>query len=378
MSFLRNSFSCRLLGRTEKRFYLRGTTQMRLAKAWSLIVVATCAAMFVSRAKAAEPSSRDLNSGWQFRLAEKTDATPPDADLRQWHAAQVPGVVQTDLLTNHLIPEPFARDNETRLQWIGESGWEYQATFAMDAAALAREHIDLVFEGLDTFTDVYLNDHLLAQTDNQFRRWLIPVKQLLQTGPNTLRVVFHSPIAKMLPYVKSLPYVLPAISPQNGGNEENIATAPYTRKAPYNYGWDWGPRYLTEGIWQPIKLETWDALRIENFHIHQQSITGDLANVTAEVEIEATKPTTATLTLAHDELSGPQTADGTQTVQLNAGVNHISVPVRIVSPKLWYPVGYGAQNRYRFSASIKIGREAAAHAETKTGLRSIELRRAPD
>ena len=95
----------------------------------------------------------------------------------------------------------------------------------------------------------------------------------------------------MIPYVKSLPYVLPSISTNNYGNEEDIATAPYTRKAPYNYGWDWGPRFITEGIWQPVRLETWDALRIENFHIHQQSITTDLANVTAELEIEAaTRP----------------------------------------------------------------------------------------
>lgn len=241
---------------------------MRLAKAGLLVVVAMLVAMFASRADAAESLTRDIDTGWQFRLAEKAEAAPSDADLQQWHPAQVPGVVQTDLLTNHLIPEPFARDNETRLQWIGESGWEYQTTFAMDSAALAREHIDLVFDGLDTFANVYLNDHLLAQTDNEFRRWRIPVKQLLQTGPNTLRVVFHSPIAKMLPYVKSLPYVLPAISSQNGGNEENIATAPYTRKAPYNYGWDWGPRFITEGIWRPVRLESWTrcALRIFTFN----------------------------------------------------------------------------------------------------------------
>ncbi|MGA9712149.1 MAG: glycoside hydrolase family 2 protein, partial [Candidatus Sulfotelmatobacter sp.] len=147
---------------------------------------------------------------------------------------------------------------------------------------------------------------------------------------------------------------------------------------PYNYGWDWGPRFMTEGIWQPVRLETWDALRIENFHIHQQSITADLANLTAEVEIEASRPTTATLALAHDEMFGPQTADGTQTLQLTAGINHVSVPLRITAPKLWYPVGYGAQNRYRFSAQIRTGRELAAHAETKTGLRSIELRRVAD
>ncbi|MGB6403517.1 MAG: glycoside hydrolase family 2 protein, partial [Candidatus Sulfotelmatobacter sp.] len=324
--------------------------------------------------EAAEPSSQNLDSGWQFRAVANTDRP----DVKEWHPAQVPGVVQTDLLHNGLIPDPFDRDNEFRLQWIGLADWEYQTTFQVDAATLAHDHVDLAFAGLDTFADVYLNDQAVLHADNMFRNRRIPAKALLKPGPNTLRIVFHSAVEKMIPYVKSLPYILPSISTHNYGNEENIATAPYTRKAPYNYGWDWGPRFMTEGIWQPVRLETWDALRVENFHIHQENIGTDLANVTAELEIEASKPTTATLTLAHDEMSGPATADGTQTLQLNAGVNHISVPVRITAPKLWYPVGYGAQNRYRFSAQVRIGREVAAHAETKTGLRSVELRRVPD
>jgi beta-mannosidase len=324
--------------------------------------------------QAAEPSSRNLDSGWQFRAVANAD----QSDVKEWHPAQVPGVVQTDLFANKLIPDPFDRDNEFHLQWVGLADWEYQTTFQVDAAALAHEHVDLIFDGLDTFADVYLNEQSILHADNMFRRWRVPAKATLKPGSNTLRIVFHSAVEKMIPYAKSLPYILPSISTHNYGNEENIATAPYTRKAPYNYGWDWGPRYMTEGIWQPIRLETWDALRIENFHIHQQGITSDLANVMAEAEIEASKPTTATLTLAHDEMPGPQTSDGTQTLQLNAGINHVSVPIRIPAPKLWYPVGYGVQSRYRFSASIRMGRDAAARAEVKTGLRSIELRRAND
>jgi beta-mannosidase len=328
----------------------------------------------VPTVRAAEPSSVNLDSGWQFRAVANAD----QAGVKEWHAAQVPGVVHTDLLHNGLIPDPFDKDNEFHLQWIGLADWEYQTTFQVDAAALAHEHVDLVFAGLDTFADVYLNDQSILHADNMFRTWRVPAKTMLKAGPNTLRIVFHSAVEHMLPYVKSLPYVLPSISTHNFGNEENIATAPYTRKAPYQYGWDWGPRFLTEGIWQPIRLEMWDALRIDNFHIHQDNITPALANVTADVDIEASQPTTATLTLAHDELSGPQTADGNQSLQLNAGMNHISVPLRIVSPKLWYPVGYGPQNRYRFSASVKLGKQLAAHTETKTGLRSVELRRVPD
>jgi beta-mannosidase len=324
--------------------------------------------------QAAEPSSRNLHSNWQFRAIANTDR----ADVKQWHPAQVPGAVQTDLLRAALIPDPFDRDNEFHLQWIGLADWEYQTTFQIDNAALAHDHIDLVFEGLDTFADVYLNDRPILHADNMFRRWRIPAKALLKVGPNMLRIVFHSAIEKILPHVKTLPYVLPSVSTNNSGNEENIATAPYTRKAPYNYGWDWGPRFMTEGIWQPVRLETWDVLRIDNFHIHQQSITPDLATATAELEIEAGRPTTATLTLTHDEMSGPQAADGTQTLQLNPGINHVSIPLRITSPNLWYPVAYGAQSRYKFFAAIRIGREVAAHTEVRTGLRSIELRRVPD
>ena len=323
---------------------------------------------------AAEPSSRNLNSDWQFRAVGNTD----QPNVTQWHPAQVPGVVHTDLFRNGLIPEPFDRDNEFRLQWIGLTDWEYRTSFQVDLASLGHDNVELVFDGLDTFADVYLNDQAILHADNMFRHWRVPAKALLKPGPNSLRIVFHSAVEHMLPYVKSLPYVLPSISTHNFGNEENIATAPYTRKAPYQYGWDWGPRFMTEGIWQPVRLEIWDALRIDNFHIHQQKISAGTANVTAELDIEASKPITATLNLAHDELSAAQTADGAQTLQLDAGMNHVSFPIRIAAPKLWYPLGYGAQNRYRFSAVIRTGREVVARADVKTGLRSLELRRVPD
>ena len=174
---------------------------------------------------AAEPSSRSLESGWQFRAVGNTDRPA----ITEWHPAQVPGVVHTDLLRNGLIPDPFDRDNEFRLQWIGLTDWEYQTTFQVDSVALGHGHVDLVFDGLDTFADVYLNDQAILHPDNMFRHWRIPTKTLLKPGANTLRVVFHSAVGKMLPYVKSLPYVLPSISTHNFGNEEGLATAPYTR-----------------------------------------------------------------------------------------------------------------------------------------------------
>jgi beta-mannosidase len=318
-----------------------------------------------------QSTSRVLEAKWEFHAASTTDR----AELKEWHPAQVPGVVQTDLLHDNLIPDPFYRDNDTRLQWIGLTDWEYRTTFDADAAMISHEHVDLVFEGLDTFADVYVNDQAVLHSDNMFRRWRVPAKGLLKAGPNTLRVVFHSPVELMIPKVKALPYQLPSVTSHNTGNEENVATAPYTRKADYQFGWDWGPRYVTEGIWQPIRIETWDALHVENFHIQQQRVDKDAAALSAELEIQASRSTAATVEITYAELSGAPVAPIRQTVQIDPGVNHVSVPVHIANPKLWYPAGYGAQDRYRFSYTVRTGRDIAAQASLNTGLRSIELRR---
>jgi len=319
----------------------------------------------------AQATSRPLDAKWEFRAVSKTDR----ADLQDWHPAQVPGVVQTDLLKNGLIPDPFYQDNDTRLQWIGLTDWEYRTTFQADAATLSHDHIDFVFEGLDTYADVYVNDQAVLHADNMFRRWRVPVKNLLKAGPNTLRVVFHSPVESMIPKVKALPYILPSVTSHNTGNEEDIATAPYTRKAGYQYGWDWGPRYVTEGIWQPVRIETWDALRIENLHIQQQTINKDVAALSAEFNIQASRNIPASVEITYGQLSATPFPIVRQSVQLVPGLNRISVPLHIANPKLWYPNGYGAQDRYQFSAVIRTGRDIAATASLKTGLRSIELRR---
>src|SRR5271155_3528751 len=168
---------------------------------------------------AGQAASRALEAKREFRAVGNTDRT----ELKEWHAAQVPGGVQTDLLRDGLIPDPFYQDNDTRLQWIGLTDWEYRTSFQADAATLAHDHVDLVFDGLDTYADVYVNDQAVLHSDNMFRRWRVPAQTLLHADPNTQRVVFHSPIESMIPKVKALPYILPSVSSHNTGNEEDIA-----------------------------------------------------------------------------------------------------------------------------------------------------------
>jgi beta-mannosidase len=220
-----------------------------------------------------------INTGWQFREVGKTD----------WHDATVPGCVHTDLLANKLIDDPFYRDNEKKQQWIDKKDWEYQTSFKVAPQTLERENVELVFEGLDTYAQVYLNEQLLLSADNMFRTWRVDAKEKLKAGDNTLRIVFRSPVNEILPVMAKLNYQLPA------PNDQGEKTSPFTRKAPYHYGWDWGPRFVTSGIWRPVSLEAWDGVRIDNIQVIVKNITPTAADVTANVEVVASSTGAATV-----------------------------------------------------------------------------------
>ncbi|OAZ05087.1 beta-mannosidase [Flavobacterium succinicans] len=184
-----------------------------------------------------EKLSMEINKGWEFSQLSKND----------WHPATVPGEVHTDLLKNKMIPDPFYRDNEKKLVWIEKKDWEYKTTFDVSSEFLKKENKVLIFDGLDTYATVYINGIKILTTNNMFRQWSVDVKHNLKAENNELRVVFTSAqnvvdsLAK-----KDLPYVIP----------DNPRC--YVRKAQYHFGWDWGPKFTTCGIWKAVRLEAYN------------------------------------------------------------------------------------------------------------------------
>jgi beta-mannosidase len=306
-----------------------------------------------------------LDSGWTFRQTGKDE----------WRKATVPGSVHTDLLANRLIEDPFYRDNEPKLQWIGKTDWEYRTTFDAPAALLRRRNVELVFEGLDTYATVYLNERLVLEADNMFRTWRVDAKGALRAGANTLRVVFRSPVNEVLPRMKALGYELPAV------NDQGEKTSPHTRKAPYQYGWDWGPRFVTCGLWKPARLEAWDDARIESLRIVQNQLGKDMAQMTAEVEVISAGDSVGRIMIADVPRKFSFYAE--ETVKLKPGLNKVSVTFNIRQPKLWWPNGMGAQPLYDISAELLIFKrglpwQPADRARARVGLRTVELRQQPD
>ncbi|HMJ24286.1 MAG TPA: glycoside hydrolase family 2 TIM barrel-domain containing protein, partial [Pyrinomonadaceae bacterium] len=300
-----------------------------------------------------------VDTGWQFREVGKD----------QWYPANVPGCVHTDLLNNKLIDDPFYRDNEKNLQWIGKTDWEYRTTFNLTAEMLQRTNLELVFEGLDTYARVFLNDELLMSADNMFRTWRVDARRLAKPGANTLRIHFRSPINEVLPIMAKMDYELPA------GNDQGEKTSPHTRKAPYQYGWDWGPRFVTSGIWRPVYLKAWDNARVSDLHLVSREIRADVANLTAEVEVVAGITTAATIVI--DDLTD-KTIAVERRVTLTPGTNRFTLNFIIPHPALWWPNGLGAHPLYTFKARLLINGKPIDEATTRTGLRSLELKQERD
>ena len=324
-----------------------------------LIAVVSASAQGARVASQSGKTVMQINAGWQFHEVGKTD----------WHSATVPGCVHTDLLANKLIDDPFYRDNEKKQQWIDKQDWEYRTTFKVTPATLARAHVQLVFEGLDTYAQVYVNERLVLSADNMFRTWRVDAKQALQAGDNTLRIVFRSPINEILPVMAKVNYQLPA------SNDQGEKTSPYTRKAPYHYGWDWGPRFVTSGIWRPVSLESWDQVRINDVQVLVKSITPTAADLTANIEVEASAAGVATIVL--DNLRDKLVAEKRQ-VNLTPGINKVTFNFFVTHPALWWPNGLGAQPLYSFRARALVNGQVADERTTRTGIRTLELRQQRD
>ena len=329
------------------------------------IFTTLCAIVMVAMVSAA-PQRQMLHEGWQFKQVRGTN----------WFPATVPGVVHTDLMANEIIEDPFFRLNERGVQWVDKEDWEYITTFVADKAVLEKERIDLVFEGLDTYADVYLNDELLIKADNMFRLWRVDVKKHLREGKNTLRVYFHSVVKIDMPKWEALPFQYYRWNDQseNGGLLKRKISV-FCRKAGYHYGWDWGPRLVTSGIWRPVYLEAWNSLRIDNIFYNQKSVTEKRADIDVEFDILAQKESFATLRVV-DERTGKTLAKGSAT--LKAGENKAVVPMTIAKPKLWWSNGLGEAHRYAFRSEVEIDGKVVESRHHDIAVRSLKVIRKED
>jgi len=284
------------------------------------------------------PIKMELHDNWEFKKVRDT----------LWNLATVPGNIHSDLLENKLIEHPFIGNNEEKLQWISKTDWDYKTTFLVDRKTLQKRHIELSFEGLDTYASVFLNDSLILKTNNAFREFQVEVKSILK-AENELRIVFENTSISEDKEKNSLKYTLPE------GNRI------FTRKAQFQYGWDWGPKLNTSGIWRPIKLTAWNDYKIENFNIIQKTLTDSIASLIVEI---------ADSNFSKDVLNYEVYINDTLQFQKP---EKPEIPITIKNPKRWWPHNLGEPYLYDIKVVVRNGKTILDSVLVKKGLRTIDL-----
>ena len=301
---------------------------------------------------------QSLNQGWT--LTGDTLSINMQVD--------VPSVVQQSLYENGLIPHPYLGTVESQLLWISDHPWDYTLRFNADKELLDKENVELVFDGIDTYSDVSLNGEKLFFADNQFRAWKHEVKDLLKEKDNLLEVHFLRYDSTQLALYEQHQPKLP----------EKYAV---TRKAPYQHGWDWAPKYKNVGIWKPVNLVGWNEARLENAYIVTQAVNAEQAELMLHLDIESEKNEEMEITIE----VGPSTSSGTsaptaqnRSLSLSKGRHHSVVPITIDNPQLWWPNEMGEQPLYDFEVRLLKDGKLLDSKTFKSGIKTFEMVDEPD
>ena len=305
---------------------------------------------------APSPVHRSLHTGWVVQSTGGS-SVPPEVDARVVPAT-VPGSVHTDLLAAGLIVDPFLDDHERLVAWIGSTDWRYTTTF--DWEPDGRDHVDLVFSGLDTVAAVRLNGALVLESRNQHRTYRVPVSEALVPGSNELVVDFAAPV----PYADRASLEL--------GYRPHVNHHPYNaiRKMACNYGWDWGIDAATVGIWRPVELHSWSGARLAAVR-PTATVHGDSGTLSVEAEVQGDVASAVRVTI--------------EGVSVDAAVHNgrATATITLDEVQRWWPHGFGEQALYDVLVELIVdgdGDDVDVIDEWsgRVGFRSIRIDTTPD
>ena len=297
-----------------------------------------------------------LNGMWRMREVTDSRAIP----------AQVPGSVMSALLANGLTEDPYFRDNEYKAREMFRKDYEFQREFTIAKEFYENEKIELVCYGLDTLAEIYINDKLLAKTNNMHRTWRLECKSFLQSGKNHMKIVFRSPITYIENYKpeegKEIHYFADGVMKDNQ----------YIRKAHSMFGWDWGVQLPDMGIWRDIEFIAFSDARLTDVDIIQHHEEGSVRlEINTALEVLQEKPY-----LLKYEWIAP---DGSKkSYQCSTSGVSASYFIDVEKPELWWPNGYGEQPLYQLNVSLIMDEQECDLKSYQIGLRTLTVSQEKD
>ncbi len=189
-----------------------------------------------------------------------------DTQENEWHHGEVPGSLFLDMIKEGRIKKPFYRFQDREFHELAERDYEYKLHFSVREDVLLREKQFVVFEGIDTIADIYLNGVKLARTENMHRTYRFPVKDILKAEDNLLQVIIYSSVRYIEEQHREHP--LPEFNTASPHGFSQI------RKTHSSFGWDAEPNVPDLGIWREVYIEAYDKARISHIYTRQRHEKG--------------------------------------------------------------------------------------------------------
>ena len=292
----------------------------------------------------------DTIGGWtirDFAAGEGLGAGATRGAGDNWIPGEAPGDTYRALIAAGRLADPYAGRNEVAAAWVRDREWWCHTRLDLDAGPA-----ELVFDGLDTFADVYLDGELLGSADNMFRSWRFDLNAM--AGEHDLALCFH-PTARM---------VAGAPLPSWTTFTDRISASRRTlmRKAQFGWGWDWGPDLPTVGIWQAVRIERRRGAAVTSVNFTTLTVGDGKAYVVVDVDLAA--PAAVTV-----ELLDPAGAPVAAGCREGRGEIALTVP----DPQLWWTADLGAQPLYTL-----VARTDGNELRRSVGIRTLLLDQSPD
>lgn len=310
----------------------------------------------------------DLTGQWQFMEYPAHVRRMRDIETGDWQDCTVPASIFTNLIESGQVNESDLLANPEKYEYVSRKGWLYQKTFDCPQDILDADRCEIVFDGLDTVSQIWINGKLIARTNNMFIRHRIDVTGRLRSENNHLMVKFNSP----LEYAEKLQDRYGSITKDANGHGCRV----YIRKTQCQFGWDWSPPLPGCGIFRPVRIEATDKARIGNIHIRTVQFSQDSADVRVSAQVD--RAVAGEYRLEFDILAPNGSEDVSRKMEFEIHDESQSMVISINQPKLWWPAGYGSQPLYRLNARLISDTRIIDQRSELFAIRTVRLNRNKD
>jgi beta-mannosidase len=279
----------------------------------------------------------------------------------EWIPATVPGDVHVDLMAAGRLDEMYFSDNIAQNKWVTEKAWWMRRGFTVAETDL-EPFTELVFKGIDTVADIYLNGEKIGHTENMFREYRFDVSGRIRTRePNELAVCIQ-PVCIVMKQHDAKPYFACF-------NDHRI----FVRKAQCHFGWDWAPDCPGAGIWDSVLLESYDHICLDGLNIHAACDGAVSFFVSLDGAVQEMGTDGLELHLTVNAPDGARLAEERWPA---TGIKNFR-NLFIENPQLWWPNGMGDQPLYTYEIELLNNGTACDRKAGRFGIREVRLEEKP-